>query len=173
MKIIKSTFVVLLILFSMLAKAQIKYAGKIEAGVLSYNRRTVTIEPGLGWRGYNLDEKQNGSVISTINGVSVFKQKLNIGMGVSYLNFEGINGVASFGEMEFLPPKSQLTPVFNIRIGLSRIWNQYDNGKETAFTEFTSGLNYRLKNKMGIYVLTGASFTQQALFLPLKLGLRF
>jgi hypothetical protein len=173
MKIIKSTVVVLLLLFSMLAKAQIKYAGKIEAGVQIFSIRTVIVKAGLGWRGYNLDEKQNGSVISTINGVSVFKQKLNIGMGVSYLNFEGINGVATFGEMEYLPSKGQLTPVFNIRIGLSRIWNQYDNGKETAFTEFTSGLNYRLKNKMGIYVLTGASFTQQALFLPLKLGLRF
>jgi hypothetical protein len=173
MKDFKVSVFVISFLICLVTKAQIKYAGKVEAGYSVFLIRTLIVKAGPNWKGYNLDKCQNGKGFSVINGLSFFKNKIGIGMGVSYLNFEGISGVATFGEIEYLPSKSPLSPIINARLGLSRIWNQYQNGTETTFFGINAGLNYKIKNKVGIYLSTGIDITQQSFLLPIKSGIRF
>jgi hypothetical protein len=164
---------ILLVAFAALPQAQIKYVGKIEISYLKYQNRLLTVDPGVNWRGYNLDNKQNGLSVSSINGVSIIKGKLNTGIGIGYLNFWGINGISVFSDIEFSPLKTRLVPIFNLRLGFTHIWNQYDNGTGTALIGFGLGLSYRLTDALSIYAKSGMTITQQSLFTPVLIGVSF
>ena len=164
---------VLLIAFAKSAQAQIKYVGKVEIGYLKYKNRLLDVDPGVDWRGYNLNNKQSGLSISSVNGISLLKERLNTGIGVGYLNFQGISGISVFSDIEYLPFNTKLTPIFNLRLGFTHIWNQYDNGTATALGDFGLGLNYRLIDKLSVYIRSGIALTQQASFTPINFGIRF
>lgn len=170
----KHFFPLLLLLVSALVtKAQVTYSGRIETGYQHYLFRAITVDPGPGWKGYNLDEKQNGYSFTTSNGLAFAKRKLFTGIGLGYLNFEGIEGISIFGDFEYSPLKSKLTPIFNLRPGYSHIWNQYKNGTGTMHTEFGLGVNYKMKERFGIYLKSGILITQQSFIIPITLGFRF
>ena len=78
-----------------------------------------------------------------------------------------------FSDLEYLPFKTRLSPLFNLKIGYSHIWNQYENGTGTALGEFGFGLNYRLTENIDIYAKSGFLITQQSLLIPIRLGFRF
>lgn len=151
--------------------SQISFSIKAETGFLKYRYNTIQYEPDLNWQGYNL-YKQNGIDFNIINGID-FKNKLFAGIGVGYLNFEGINGFSAFTDFEYLPLKTRLSPLVNLKIGYSHIWNQYENGTGTGLGELTIGLNYKLTERINIYTKSGFSMTQQSLLVPIKLGIRF
>jgi len=151
--------------------SQIKYSIKIETGFLKYQFNTIQVDPGPDWKGYNLYE-ENGIDFNIINGAD-FNNKLFAAFGIGYLNFEGINGLSLFSDFEYLPLKTRLTPLINLKIGYSHIWNQYENGTGTGLGELCLGLNYRLTEKMDIYTKSGFTMTQQSLIIPVKLGIRF
>jgi hypothetical protein len=159
--------------FTTISQAQIKYVGKFEIGHLKYRHLLLNVDPGINWRGYNLDNKQSGLSISSINGIGLFDGKLNTGIGVGYLNFEGINGFSVFSDTEYAPLKTQLTPIFNLRFGFTHIWNQYDNGTGTGLIGFGLGLSYRLTDILSIYAKSGMALTQQSSFVPIQLGVKF
>ncbi|MBX3164643.1 MAG: hypothetical protein KF900_09180 [Bacteroidetes bacterium] len=167
-----TTFILLLV-STLETKAQISYFGRIESGYQHYVFRPVRVDPVHGWKGYNLDEKQNGFSVTFVNGLSFADRKLFTGIGLGYLNFEGINGVSVFGDFEYLPLKNKLTPLFNLKLGYNHIWNQYEGGTGTMHTEFGLGLNYTLKEKFGIYIKSGILITQQSLLIPITLGFRY
>jgi hypothetical protein len=151
--------------------AQINYSIKGETGFLKYLFNTIQIDPGPNWKGYYLDE-ENGIDFNIVNGVD-FKNKLFAGIGIGYLNFEGVNGLSVFSDFEYIPLKTRLSPLINLKIGYSHIWNQYENGTGTGLGEFCLGLNYRLTEKTDIYVKSGFTMTQQSLLIPIRLGIRF
>jgi len=151
--------------------SQINYSIKAETGFLKYQNNTIQVDPGPNWKGYNLYE-ENGIDFNIVNGI-YFKKKLFAGIGIGYLNFEGINGLSVFTDFEYLPLKTRLTPLMNLKIGYSHIWNQYENGTGTGLGEFCAGLNYRLTEKMDIYAKSGFTMTQQSLLIPIRLGIRF
>jgi len=153
------------------AHTQISYFIKAETGFLKYQYNIIEIDPGPGWKGYNLYE-ENGIDFNIVNGID-FKNKLFAGIGVGYLNFEGINGLSVFTDFEYLPLKTRLTPLINLKIGYSHIWNQYENGTGTGLVELCVGLNYRLTEKMAIYAKSGFTITQQSLLTPIRIGIRF
>jgi hypothetical protein len=72
-----------------------------------------------------------------------------------------------------VPLKSKLSPLFNLKIGYSHLWNQYENGTGSALVEFGIGVNYRPKEKLNVFLKSGFLITQQSLLLPIRLGLRF
>jgi hypothetical protein len=169
--IIKISLILLAILIVFKGYSQTVYSFKAESGFINYRTNIVSVKPGPGWKGYYLDG-QNGFDLNVINGIK-HKEKLYAGIGVGYLNFEGINGVSLFTDFEYLPlKKNALRPLFNFKIGYSHIWNQYENGTGTALAEFGFGLNYKLNEKLDIYVKTGFLFTQQSLLIPIKIGVR-
>ncbi len=151
--------------------SQISYSIKAETGFLKYQNNTIQVDPGPNWKGYNLYE-QNGIDFNIVNSID-FKNKLFAGIGIGYLNFEGINGFSAFTDFEYLPLKTRLTPLVNLKIGYSHIWNQYENGTGTGLGELLVGLNYRLTEKIEIYAKSGFAMTQQSLLIPIRLGIRF
>ena len=151
--------------------SQINYSMKAETGFLKYQFNTIQVDPGPNWKGYYLDG-ENGIDFNIVNGVD-FKNKLFAGIGIGYLNFEGINGLSVFSDFEYLPFKTRLRPLINLKIGYSHIWNQYENGTGTGLGELCVGLNYRLTEKMDVYAKSGFTMTQQSLLIPIRLGIRF
>ena len=151
--------------------SQIRYSIKAETGFLMYQNNTIQVDPGPNWKGYNLYE-QNGIDFNIVNGID-FEDKLFVGIGLGYLNFEGINGFYAFTDFEYLPLKTKLTPLVNLKIGYSHIWNQYENGTGTGLVELSTGLNYRLTEKIDIYAKSGFTITQQSLLIPIRLGIKF
>lgn len=153
------------------AYAQMNYSINAETGLLIYQFNTVHVDPGTNWKGYNLYEK-NGFDFDVINGID-FKNNLFVGVGVGYLYFEGVNGFSIYSDFEYLPLKTRLTPLINLKIGYSHIWNQYTNGTGTGLVEFCVGLNYKLTEKMDCYVKSGFTMTQQSLLIPVRFGIQF
>ncbi|NPD47327.1 MULTISPECIES: hypothetical protein [unclassified Lentimicrobium] len=131
----------------------------------------VQVEAGPNWKGYNLNKEQNGIDLNLINGIQ-FKNKLFAGIGLGYVNFEGISGVSIFSDFDYLPLKTKLTPLINLKIGYNHICNQYKNGTGSALIELGGGLNYRFSEEFDIYLQSGFMITQQTFFIPIKLGLR-
>lgn len=164
-------FIVFLIHLAHHTSGQIKYNLRTEIGTLIFQNTTVDVEPGPNWRGYNLNEEQNGLSFDIINGISL-NNKVFIGLGIGYLNFEGINGYAIFGDLQYLPLNSKLTPLINLKIGTNHIWNQYENGQQSVNFELSGGISYKLKNNFSIYITSGLLLTQQAFLIPIRLGVR-
>ena len=84
-----------------------EYSKKIETGYLIFQYTTIQIDPGSNWKGYNLNNEQNGVDINLINGIKL-KEKYFAGIGIGYLNFEGINGFSVFSDFEYCPLKTKL-----------------------------------------------------------------
>lgn len=152
--------------------SQVRYSVKVEFGYLDFKNTTIEIEPGPNWKGFYLNDEQNGIDLNLINGIT-FKERIFAGVGLGYLNFEGIDGISIFGDFEYLPLKTKLTPLLNLKIGYNYIWNQYEGGTGTTLSEFSAGINYRLTEKLNIYFKSGFLFTQQSSLVPFRLGLRF
>jgi len=165
------TTTILLLAFSMVAEAQINYSGKFEAGYMNFRYNTVQVDPGPGWKGNYLND--NGIDINFINGLTFANKKIFAGLGLGYLNFVGTNGVSAFVDLEYLPLKTKLTPLLNVKLGYDHIWNQYDGGTGTMHTEFGIGLNYKLTEKFGLYLKSGMLYTQQSFLIPITIGLRY
>ncbi len=167
----KITLFLLFALITVIGYSQGDYQRKIEIGYMRYQYNTVQVDPGPNWKGYNLDG-EDGIDLNVINGLS-FKEKIFTGIGLGYLNFEGINGFSIFTDFEYLPFKTKLTPFVNLKIGYNHIWNQYENGTGSALGELGLGLNYGLTKKMDIYLQSGFLMTQQSLLIPIRIGFRF
>ena len=167
--------ILVLIVFGVKGFSQINYKGKFETGYLKFINTTVQVDPGPNWDGYNLNNEQNGIDINLINGIKL-TEKFYGGLGLGYVNFENINGFSIFTDFEFLPLKTKLTPLLNLKIGYNHIWNQYDNGTGSALVELGAGINYKLTDKLGIYMKSGVLLTQQSFLIPIlffKLGKSF
>ena len=165
------TTTILLLALSLLAQAQINYSGKFEAGYMKFQYNTVQVEPGPYWKGDYLND--NGIDINFINGLTFVNKKLFAGLGLGYLNFTGTNGVSLFADLEYLPLKTKLTPLLNVKLGYNHIWNQYEGGTGTMHTEFGIGLNYKLTEKFGLYLKSGMLYTQQSFLIPITIGFRY
>jgi len=165
------TLLLLFALTAVIGYSQIDYQRKIEIGYLRYQYNTVQVDPGPNWNGYNLDG-ENGIDLNVINGLT-FRDKVFTGIGLGYLNFEGIHGFSIFADIEYLPLKTKLTPFVNLKIGYNHIWNQYENGTGSALEEMGLGLNFGLTEKVDIYLQSGFLMTQQSLIIPIRLGLKF
>ena len=168
----------LLLLFTFLSfdsHSQVKYSGKVESGFMMYRYRLINYDmgPDSDWKGYNLDKEQDGIDLNLVNGISLFEKRFFAGAGIGYQNFEGINGITVFGDIEYLPFRSRFTPLFNVKVGYDHIWNQYEGGTGTALGEFVAGINYRMTEKLDIFLKSGMIFTQQSFLIPIKIGVRF
>ncbi len=167
----KAIIILIIFLIGALSSiAQITYSGKVESAFLNYRNTTIQVEAGPNWKGYNLNEQQNGVDLNLINGVRIGKH-LFAGLGLGYLNFEGIHGVSMFTDFEYTPLKSYLSPLINVKIGYNHIWNQYENGKQSALVEFGGGLKYTFNDRNIFHLQSGLLITQQTFIIPIRIGL--
>lgn len=167
----KILFTLIGLTFGQIVFSQIKYSGKIETGYIKFIGNTIDVEPGPNWRGYYI-ENEDGVDLNLINGIKL-RNKIFMGVGVGYLNFEGKEGFSILTDFEYLPLKKRFTPLLNMKIGYNHIWNQYENGTESMLFEMGLGLNCKLYRNTGIYLQSGFLMTQQSFLIPLRLGFRF
>lgn len=167
--------ILFLVLISNSSFSQVRYSGKIETGFLKYRYQIVQydMDPGSDWKGYYLNKEQDGIDLNLINGVTFFGNRFFAGVGLGYQNFEGISGITVFGDIEYLPLKSRLTPIVNVKIGYDHIWNQYEGGTGTALGEFTAGICYKLTERINIFLKSGILLTQQSSLIPVRIGIGF
>jgi len=152
--------------------SQIEIQKKIESGYLLYQFESIQIDPGPNWKGYHLNDEQNGVDVNFIYGAKI-KDRFLPSIGLGYLNFEGIHGFSIFSEFEYSIFKTKFTPLINLRLGYNHIWNQYENGTGSALGEFGGGIKYSFNEKIGIYLKSGLLITQQAFIIPVRLGISF
>ena len=165
-------FSLLFLLVSITVNAQVQYQPKVEVGYMNYRSRTLLVNPGPNWRGYYLNENQNGMDVSVINGFSI-QEKYFVGVGLGYLNFEGINGYSIYADADYIPMKTKLAPLVNFKVGYNHIYNQYEGGTGSALGELGVGLRYRMAKQRQLYIQTGFLGTQQANFNTCRLGVQF
>lgn len=170
MKRIISSVVLIFMLCVSEGYAQNSYSLKVETGYLNFRRTLIDVDPGPNWKGYYL-RGDDGIDVNVINGIS-FNKKVFVGVGIGYLNFKGVEGLAVFSDFEYLPLKSRLTPLINLRFGYSHLWNQYENGTGDGTGELGLGFNYKITDKVHIYAKSGFLISQQALLYPLRIGIR-
>ncbi len=171
----KKTLAISTLIFAFLnnLEGQSSYYGKVESAYLKYVYRTVRVDPGPNWQGYNLQNKQNGYTIAVTNGLCFADRKVFTGLGLGYLNFEGLHGVSILSDLEYADSKTKLAPLLNLKIGYNHLWNQYDGGRSTPHFEMNVGFKYRLKEKTAVYFKSGFIVTQQALLVPFIIGIRY
>jgi len=161
----------LFIHFAHYSSGQIKYNLRTEIGTLRFQHTTINVDPSPNWNGYSLNENQNGLSFDVINGISI-KDKLLIGLGVGYLNFEGIKGYSLFSDIQYLPLKTRLTPLINLKFGTNHIWNQYENGQQSMMFDLSGGISFKFKGSYSAYLTSGLLLTQQAFLIPVRFGIR-
>ena len=152
--------------------AQINFSTKTEASYLkNRNVNVVFIDASPpSCKGDYLKE-ENGIVINVINGVE-YKDKVFTGVGLGYLNFEGIHGIDAFVGLEYIPFTTRIRPLIGFRVGGSHIRNHYDKGTRTAYGELGIGLNIQITDKIDIYTKTGYLGTQYERFPTFSIGVR-
>ena len=170
-KLLLSTLI--FIAFGLKIYAQTDYSVKIETGYLNFKATTIDVDPGPNWKGYNLNEEQNGIDLNIINGISFNNNKFFTGIGIGYINFEKINGLSIFTDFEYIPLKTKLSPIANLRIGYNHIWNQYENGTGSVLFELGGGISYKMTEKLNMYLQSGMLITQQSFIVPIRLGMKF
>lgn len=161
---------------------------KPELGYTHFLEHAVQIEPGPNWRGYYI-EYQNAFTANIAGGVRMGNH-FAAGIGLGYQNFEGVNGLSVFSDLEYFITsiklvegteenpaigriKPGLRPSIYFRLGYNHLWNQYDGGTGSAVGELGLGVEYMNTNGNSIYIKGGISAMQQSFLLPLGLGLRF
>jgi hypothetical protein len=149
-KIILSTLI--FITFGLKIYGQTDYSVKVEVGYLNFKTKLIDVDPGPNWKGYNLNEEQNGINLNVINGISLINNKFFTGVGIGYLNFEKINGLSIFTDFEYIPLRTKLSPIVNLRIGYNHIWNQYEKGTGSILFELGGGIKYKMTEKLNIYL---------------------
>ena len=170
----KHSFILFLLLVSCtLCTAQVRYDGKLETGYLKFLNHNITFDAGENFKGYNLEKKQNGIDVNTTHGISFGNNKAFAGLGVGYANFEGVQGMAAYSEIEFLTNRSKISPLLGMKIGYNHIWNQYEGGSGTAMMDLGVGIHYKVADRMGLFLKTGLYFAQQSTLIPIRLGVRF
>jgi hypothetical protein len=168
----KLTLLLLVISYCYSAKSQFKYTAKIETSYQLFLGSPIKYDAGPGWRGYQLDKMQNGLEIGVVNGVS-FNDNYRLGIGTSYLNYEGINGYSIYGDLEILTSKGKTPPVFHLKVGRSHINNQYENGNTGNFFEVGGGIERKISRIVSLQFKIGFRFAHDSILFPISIGTRF
>jgi hypothetical protein len=168
----KTTLILLFVLSSFLSIGQREYSGKIEVGYLKYGTMFIKVDPGPNWKGNYLNNEQNAVDINLTNGIR-FNKKTFTGLGLGYLNFEGIHGFTAFANVERVLMPFKISPIFGFKLGYNHIWNQYENGTGTSFFQLGIGMNYRIFEKYNLSIKTGFQLMQMAILIPVNVGFSF
>ena len=141
-------------------------------GYLAYRFNTIDVDPGPNWKGYYLSDKDGFDI--KVNAGLILKERYNVGVGLSYLNFEGENGLGSYADLGLAILKNRkFTPIVYWNLGYSHLWNQYAGGTGTFLSDLGIRLKYQISPKLGIQASTGLFNTQQSFIRPYRIGVVF
>ncbi len=139
---------------------------------MSYQHNTIDVDPGPNWKGHYLSDR-DGFDFSANVGV-ILKERFNVGVGMSYFNFEGIHGMGSFSDLGInILPKSKFSPIVYWHAGYSHLWNQYAGGTGTFLSDLGLRVQYKFSPKVGIQASAGLLSSQQSFIRPYRIGVIF
>lgn len=158
------------------ALCQVRYALGMETGYLVFQNTLLDVDPGPAWQGHHL-ENRDGFEFSLINGL-VWKEFFYAGFGLGYQNFfdstsRSYHGYSGFLNFEFANYRSKISPLFNMKLGTGRLWNQYEKGTRNFYGEILVGPMIRLTGNTRISLKSGMMIQQNASLIPIKVGLIF
>lgn len=151
--------------------AQLKYTARVEYSSLQYGATVIRYETDRGNPNF-LNSGVNGREINVVNGVLI-KERGLIGFGLSYLDFNNINGLSTTLDFEYLPSKRKISPLLNFRYGRAYLKSQNNTNRGSALGGADIGINYKAFKALQVYVKGGAVFTHNASFFTWRGGLRF
>jgi len=158
--------------FVLAASGQAEFTMKFESGFLSFKETLVDVDPGPDWQGHYLNKEQNAFDVAFIGGIEVF-ERFSAGLALGYMNFEGTNGLSVASDLNYVMLSSKLSPLVHGRFGYNHLWNQYDGGTGTFLTEVNVGVQYLINEQTVIYIKSGFFMAQEALLIPVRIGVRF
>ena len=142
----------------------------VDFGHLAYRFNTVDVDPGPNWKGHYLSNKDGFDI--KVNGGLILKERYNLGVGLSYMNFEGANGLGSYADFCVAILKNRkFTPIVYWNVGYSHLWNQYAGGTGTFLSDLGLRMQYQISPKLGIQASTGLFNTQQSFIRPYRIGM--
>jgi hypothetical protein len=161
-------------LYSQYTATDVRHYFRVEGCYQKYFVRTLQVDAEPDWQGYQLNNKQNGRSVNLSWGWD-FDERILLGLGAGYINYEGIDGIQMFSEVNFFVSNVHINPYLGFRAGYSHIWNQYENGSGSFSGSFLAGIQFILGDcrVFKFYLQSGLQYTHQALFVPVTLGLQF
>lgn len=169
--------------------AKVDYMFKAELGYLPF----VDNLGDKGEYGYIINDMQHAVNVNVINGINI-NQDFFLGLGLGYnfvakpkdignLNIDqGSHCPMAFLDFDFRPLNEEWAPMFEAKIGASYLMSDgpYDNTLK-PYIELATGVNWFFnhevrnmeRNYKSLYMTIAFAYTQQACYVPIRIGFRF
>ena len=170
-------------------RSDYEYMFKAEIGYMPF----VMNVGDAGINGYYINDLQHAAGASVINGVNI-KQDFFVGLGLG-CNYVAVpkeimqgnfaNGwlcPVGFVDFDYRPLDVEWSPMVGAKAGVSYLMADSPNGNTLApYIELSTGLNWFFRyeyrnmerNYLSLYLELAFAYTQQAAFIPVRLGFRF
>jgi hypothetical protein len=174
MRTVVITFLLVFWLLTGYAQGNVKFESTAGVGTFSYFVGLVKVDPGPGWKGYNLPrEPGTGFLISTSNGLSIF-DFFHVGIGTGYAKINKTSGLMLFADLRAdFSKKKPFAMFLYINPGYSHFWNQYEGGTGTALFDIGLGTRLKVLAKSKALLSLGLLSMQQNTYVSAKLGFTF
>jgi len=169
----KKIFVIIVLLF---------FSSRMYAQYLATDtRHFIKIESGYFINYLNpsddpdaLQFSEDGQNINLVFGWD-FDEKKVIGVGAGYLSLDDSEGINVFSEVNFYVSNGYVNPYLGAKIGYAIVWPPNIDGEGSILAEFLTGIKIRLGlySYPSLYVQSGLLYTENTLYLPLRLGFSF
>ncbi|MGY6559172.1 MAG: hypothetical protein ACXIT9_07790 [Nitritalea sp.] len=160
----------LCLLFTCSLKAQQLPYYQLELGTERFHTRTFDVEPNPGGSAFPLPP---ASAYALDVGLGLQNQKwgsIGIGLGTSFFADNTLLRASVVGD--FHPIKGTWMPFLRMRLGYSSLDTFQQENRQSPLAEGTWGLRYALTPHLALELQTGVLFTQQTLFIPIRIGCR-
>lgn len=161
-----------------------KFMMKLEAGAMTYVSNTGV----EGDMGYIVTDQQMVASAFMAMGINLFHDFF-VGLGAGYNYFTAASAVASaqhsataYLDMDYRPFQTKYAPLISTKIGANYLMGSPYGNSLKPYLELCTGLNVYTKfrfvnherdNYSSWYVQIGVAHTQQTVFIPARIGLRF
>ena len=169
-------------------RSDVEYMFKAEIGYMPF----VANLGNAGNYGYYINDLKHAVGASVINGVNI-KQDFFVGIGLGYNyvavpkdilngNFAGWHCPMAFVDFDYRPLDVEWSPMVGAKAGASYLMADSPYGNTLApYIELSTGLNWFFRyeyrnmerNYLSLYLELAFAYTQQATFIPIRLGVRF
>lgn len=165
-------------------RSEFEYMFKAEAGYMPF----VANLGSEGENGYYISDQRHMVNVNVINGVN-FRQDFFVGLGLGYGyaakpgNFsEGWHTAMGFVDVDYRPLREEFAPMVGAKLGASYMMSDtpYENTL-TPYLELSTGINWFFRfgyrnmerNYLSLYLELAVAYTQQTVFIPVRMGFRF
>lgn len=190
MKRISALFVLMATLLSFTARAQyrqdhasVEYMFKADLGYMPF----IANLGDKGANGYYIDDLRHIANANIINGINI-RQDFFLGLGLGYgyvarpSNIgDGWHSAMAYANFDYRPIDAEWAPMVGLKLGAHYMMADSPYGNTlTPYIEVSCGINWFFRyfvrnmerNYKSLYFEMAFTYTQQTLFIPLRIGIR-